>query len=365
MSSMGKILVVDDDPAVVFTLKEVLGERGHRTVTAASGVEALARLEDVDVVLTDLQMPAMDGLELLRKLREHDAHLPVVLVTSHGSERIAVTAMKAGAYDYVTKPFDIDEIAMVAERALEARQLRTANRRLVVEQALGRRLIAESAPMRRLLDAVERIGARDVTVLVRGETGTGKELIASLLHAHSSRAARPLVRFNCAAIPGELAEAELFGHARGAFTGAQAARKGFFSEADGASSSTRSASCRQASRPSSCAPSRTGRSSPSARARSTRSTCASWRRPIATSRPRHAPAGCARICTTVWPSSTSWCPRSASGATTSRRWPRSSRAATARSSASRICASRRSSSRSSWRPSGRGTCGSSRTPSPA
>ena len=233
MSSMGKILVVDDDPAVVFTLKEVLGERGHRTVTAASGVEALARLEDVDVVLTDLQMPAMDGLELLRKLREHDAHLPVVLVTSHGSERIAVTAMKAGAYDYVTKPFDIDEIAMVAERALEARQLRTANRRLVVEQALGRRLIAESAPMRRLLDAVERIGARDVTVLVRGETGTGKELIASLLHAHSSRAARPLVRFNCAAIPGELAEAELFGHARGAFTGAQAARKGFFSEADG------------------------------------------------------------------------------------------------------------------------------------
>ncbi len=230
---MGKILLVDDEPAVLIMLREVLGDRGHRTVTASSGHEALELLDGVDAVFTDLQMPNMNGLDVLRAIHERDRTLPVVLLTAHGSEKLAVTSIKAGAYDYLTKPFEIDEIALLAERALEARQLRIANRRLTAEQALGRRMIAESPPMRRLLDAVERVAERDVTVLVRGETGTGKELIAALLHAHSRRAKQPLVRFNCAAIPGELAEAELFGHARGAFTGAQAARRGFFSEADG------------------------------------------------------------------------------------------------------------------------------------
>ncbi len=231
MTPAGKILVVDDDPAIRFTLKTLLEDQGHRVALAASGQSALASLEDVELVFTDLQMPGMDGLELIGRLKEHDRLLPVVLVTSHGSEKVAVAAMKAGAYDYLAKPFDIDEVAVVAERAVEAGRLRTANRRLTVEQSLGRRLIAASQPMRRLLDAVERLGPRDVTVLIRGETGTGKELIASLLHAHSRRAKKPLIRFNCAAIPGELAEAELFGHAKGAFTGAQTARKGFFAEA--------------------------------------------------------------------------------------------------------------------------------------
>ena len=230
---MGKILLVDDEPAVLFTLREVLTAHGHRAVTAASAAEALERLDGVDAVFADLQMPNMNGLELLRVLHDRDRSLPVVLLTAHGSERLAVDAMKAGAYDYMAKPFEIDEIALLAERALEARQLRIANRRLSVELAVGRRMIADSPPMRRLLDAVERLAEKKVTVLVRGETGTGKELVATLLHAHSPRAKRPLVRFNCAAIPGELAEAELFGHTRGAFTGAQTARRGFFSEADG------------------------------------------------------------------------------------------------------------------------------------
>jgi two-component system response regulator AtoC len=230
---MGRVLVVDDEPAVLFTLAEVLVERGHDVVTATNGQEALGRLDGVDAVVTDLAMPGMDGLALLAAIRERDAALPVALLTAHGSEKVAVAAMKAGAYDYATKPFDIDELVVMVERALEARSLRDRTRRLAAEQAIGRRIVGASLPMRRLLDAVARVADKDITVLVRGETGTGKELVGSLLHAQSRRAARPLVRFNCGAIPGELAEAELFGHQKGAFTGAHAARRGFFAEADG------------------------------------------------------------------------------------------------------------------------------------
>ncbi len=227
------ILLVDDEPGVLFTLSEVLGDRGHQVITASSGAEALPRLDDAEVVITDLNMPGMNGMELIRAINARDPTLPVILLTAHGSERVAVEAVKAGAYDYLTKPFDIDEVAVVIERALEARRLRVANRRLAIEHALGRRIIGDSPAMRRLLDATRRVAARDVTVLVRGETGTGKEFVAHLLHAQSTRASGPLVRFNCAAIPAELAEAELFGHRRGAFTGATAARAGFFAEAHG------------------------------------------------------------------------------------------------------------------------------------
>ena len=230
---MGEILLVDDEPGVLYTLREVLTDRGHTVVTATTGVSALTHLDDVAVVVTDLQMPGMSGLELIGAIAARDPALPVILLTAHGSEKVAVAAVKAGAYDYLTKPFDIDEIAIVIERALEARRLRVDNRRLAIERSLGRRIVGESRVMRRLLDAAERVATRDVTVLVRGETGTGKEFIAHLLHAQSKRAAGPLVRFNCAAIPSELAEAELFGHVKGAFTGAVAARRGFFAEADG------------------------------------------------------------------------------------------------------------------------------------
>ncbi|WP_242393761.1 sigma-54-dependent transcriptional regulator [Anaeromyxobacter oryzisoli] len=230
---MARILLVDDDAAVRAALAELTRSQGHEAVLAASGAEALAALEGADVVVTDLAMPGMDGLELLRAVHERDEALPVVLLTAHGSERIAVRAMKAGAYEYVSKPFDVDEMALVLDRAAEARALRTQSRRLRAEQAIGRRIVGTSAPMRRLLDAVARVAGKDVTVLVRGETGVGKELVGSLLHAESRRATGPLVRFNCAAIPPELAEAELFGHARGAFTGAVQARPGFFAQADG------------------------------------------------------------------------------------------------------------------------------------
>src|SRR3989441_37984 len=218
---------------MLFALKELTKQRRHEAVLARSGPEALAHLEGVDAVVTDYAMPEMDGVQLLQAIRERDESLPVILLTAHGSERIAVRAMKAGAYEYVTKPFDIEEMGLVLERALEARALRVQNRRLSAEKALGKSIIADSAPMRRLLDAVSRIAPRDITVLIGGQTGTGKELIAALVHAQSRRASGPLVRFNCAAIPGDLAEAELIGHARGAFTGATQARPGFFGEAHG------------------------------------------------------------------------------------------------------------------------------------
>lgn len=230
---MARVLLVDDEPAVLFAVKELVRAAGHEPVLARSAKEALEQLDGVGAVVTDFVMPDMDGLALLQAIRERDGSMPVILLTAQGSERVAVRAMKAGAYEYVTKPWDVDEFTLVIERALETRELRLRNRRLEAEKAIGKSFIAESAAIRQLLDAVARVAPKDITVLVGGETGTGKELVASLIHAQSRRAAGPLVRFNCAAIPAELAEAELFGHARGAFTGATQARRGFFAEADG------------------------------------------------------------------------------------------------------------------------------------
>jgi DNA-binding NtrC family response regulator len=230
---MARVLVVDDEPGLVYALKSLVRTLGHEPVVARSGAEALERLEGADAVVTDFSMPEMDGLQLLEAIRQRDETLPIVLVTAHGSERIAVRAMKQGAYEYVTKPFEMDEMSVVIERALEARALRLRNRFLTAERALGRTIVGDAPAMRRLLDAVARVAPKVVTVLVRGETGTGKELVAGLLHAQSRRSTGPLVSFNCAAIPSELAEAELFGHVRGAFTGATAARRGYFAEADG------------------------------------------------------------------------------------------------------------------------------------
>ncbi len=229
---MPRVLLVDDEPSVRVALKELVQGRGWEPLVARSGAEALELVDRADAVVTDFSMPEMDGMELLRAVHERDESLPVILLTAHGSERLAVRAIKAGAYEYVTKPFDVDEMLVALGRALEARVLRQRNRQLTAEHAIGRRVVCESAAMRHLLDATSRVAAKEITVLVRGETGTGKELIGSLLHAQSRRAEGPLVRFNCSAIPAELAEAELFGHTRGAFTGASQARAGFFAEAN-------------------------------------------------------------------------------------------------------------------------------------
>ncbi len=229
---MPRVLLVDDEAAVRVALKELVLSSGWEPLVARSGAEALELVERADAVVTDFSMPEMDGMELLRAIHERDETLPVILLTAHGSERLAVRAIRAGAYEYVPKPFDVDEMVLAVGRALETRELRQRDRQLTAEHAIGRRVVAESPSMVHLLDATARVAAKEITVLVRGETGTGKELIGSLLHAQSRRAQGPLVRFNCSAIPAELAEAELFGHTRGAFTGATQARAGFFAQAN-------------------------------------------------------------------------------------------------------------------------------------
>jgi two-component system response regulator AtoC len=230
----GRVLVIDDDASLRFTLEAVLSDAGLTVEIAASGAAGLAAYEarGADAVLTDLAMPEMDGLQVLERLRAQDPSVPVVMLTAHGSERVAVAAMKAGAYDYMPKPFDPDEVVLAVRRAIEARSLRLQNALLRSEAALGRTIVAASPAMRRVLDMVARVAPKDVTVLFTGPSGAGKDVVATALHAHSRRADRPFIRFNAAAIPTELAEAELFGHTRGAFTGAQTAKLGYFQQAD-------------------------------------------------------------------------------------------------------------------------------------
>ncbi len=231
---MSRVLVVDDDASLRYTLEAVLSDAGLLVEVAQGGAAGIAAFEarGADVVLTDLAMPDVDGMQLLERLRALDPGVPVLMLTAHGSERVAVAAMKAGAYDYIPKPFDPDELTLAVKRGIEMRTLRLENARLRAETALGRPIVAESPAMKRVLDMVARVAPKDVTVLFTGESGVGKDVVATAIHAHSKRADRPFVRFNAAAIPSELAEAELFGHAKGAFTGAHAARQGYFQQAD-------------------------------------------------------------------------------------------------------------------------------------
>ncbi len=228
-----RVLVIDDDASLRFTLEAVLSDAGFLVDLATTGRSGLAAFEasGADVVLTDLAMPDIDGMQVLKELRVLDPSVPVLMLTAHGSERVAVAAIKAGAYDYLPKPFDPDELVLAVQRGVEMRELRLQNARLRAEKSLSRTLVAESPAMRRLLDMVARVAPKDVTVLLTGESGAGKDVVATTLHAHSRRADKPMIRFNAAAVPSELAESELFGHVKGSFTGATANRAGYFQEA--------------------------------------------------------------------------------------------------------------------------------------
>jgi two-component system response regulator AtoC len=230
---MSRVIVIDDDAGLRFTLEAVLSDAGFVIEACDGGASGLAAFDarGADVVLTDLAMPGMDGMGVLERMRASDPSVPVLMLTAHGSERVAVLAIKSGAFDYLPKPFDPDELVLAVRRATEWRDLRLQNARLRTEAALGRTIVSESAAMKRVMDVIARVAPKDVTVLLSGESGAGKDVLASVIHAHSRRADKALIRFNAAAIPGELAEAELFGHTKGAFTGAQAARQGYFQQA--------------------------------------------------------------------------------------------------------------------------------------
>jgi DNA-binding NtrC family response regulator len=231
-----KILVVDDEPSIRFSLAELLGEDGHDVREAPHAPAALAMLGDApaDLVLSDLTMPAMDGLQLLEEIRARHSASLFVLVTAHGDERTAVRALRNGAYDYLPKPFDNDEVRALVARAREVLALRAENARLREELAGEfRGLIGGSAALREVVKVIRRAGPTDATVLVTGESGTGKEVVARALHAESRRRGGPFVALNCSALPGDLVESELFGHVRGAFTGADRDREGLFEAADG------------------------------------------------------------------------------------------------------------------------------------
>ena len=233
-----RILVVDDEKAMLLALRGLLAREGYHVETAASGREAMGQIQAgaFHVVITDLSMDGVSGMDLLEHARRVDPDLAVIMITAHGSEKIAVQAMKLGAVDYLPKPFDNEEIRVVVRRVVETALLRRQHRRLLeqVQGAYGLdQIVGQSAAMRRVFETIAKVADTDVTVLVRGESGTGKELVANALHYRSPRRGESLVKMNCAALSRELVESELFGHERGAFTGAVSRREGKFEAADG------------------------------------------------------------------------------------------------------------------------------------
>jgi DNA-binding NtrC family response regulator len=231
------VLVVDDEPSNLSSIEKIFQKDGMRVLTAPSARAALdlLRAHRVDVVLTDLMMPAVSGLELLRAIRQAAPDVEVVLMTAYGTVETAVQAMREGAYDFVEKPLKRMTIVKTVRKAAERRTLTLENRQLKQELNVltGREIVGTSPALRRVLDIVLQAAPSSATVLVLGESGTGKELLARFIHQHSARASAPFVAVNCSAIPETILEAELFGHERGAFTGAHARREGRFARADG------------------------------------------------------------------------------------------------------------------------------------
>jgi two-component system NtrC family response regulator len=237
MSHPKSVLLIDDDESLRRVVEYNLREDGYQVVTAADGRSGLQRFQEspVDLVLTDVRMPEMDGVELMMHLKAMQPDLPVIVLTAHGTIDSAVEAMKVGAFDYLTKPFSRDQLKASVRKALELGALASENRQLrqiVSERFSFASMIAGSRAMRAVTDIASRVAASDTTVLLEGESGTGKELLAKAIHVNSGRSRGPFVTVNCAAIPENLLESELFGHRRGAFTGAIADKPGKFETAN-------------------------------------------------------------------------------------------------------------------------------------
>ncbi len=232
-----RVLIVDDRPEMAETLADSLSDHGYEALALPSSREALARIDEpFDALITDLRMPGVDGLELLTASRRAAPERPVIVMTAFGAVDTAVESIRRGAYHYLTKPFKVEELLLFLERALGESTLRREARtlRAALRERLGfGNVIGKSAAMRRTIEVAERVATTSAPVLLLGETGTGKGLFAHAIHAASQRAARSFVAVNCAALPDALLESELFGHTKGAFTGASEGRAGLFAEADG------------------------------------------------------------------------------------------------------------------------------------
>ncbi|MDT7604675.1 MAG: hypothetical protein QOF61_2672, partial [Acidobacteriota bacterium] len=235
------LLIVDDEEAARYGMRRALAAFGCEIEEAGSVDEAQTKLtrRDFDLMLLDVNLPGRSGLDFLQELKAKDSDSAlVILITAHGSERMAVEAMKAGAYDYLPKPFEVDDLRLAVKNALETIRLRSENKqlreRIETETGAGGTLLGNSEAMRRVRTLIEKVAETEATVLVRGESGTGKELVARAIHERSrSRRRGTFVAVNCAALPSELIESELFGHEKGAFTGASARRAGKFEQANG------------------------------------------------------------------------------------------------------------------------------------
>lgn len=238
MKSTASILLVDDDDAFRHVMASELRRLGHDVATAGSGEEAVGRIAEIEpeVILLDLRLPGIGGLDTLRAIRERDPAAEVIMLTGHGSIDTAIESIRMGAFDYVIKPCPLDELQVRIQRALERRSLR--RRASLLERGLtppdlAGSFVGDSPQFRRLLHLIDRVGPSDSTVLIEGETGCGKERVAKLIHARSPRKARPFVVVDCAALQESLLQSELFGHERGAFTGADRAKPGLFEVAHG------------------------------------------------------------------------------------------------------------------------------------
>jgi len=232
------LLIVDDEQVVRDSLVHWFTEEGYRVEAAATAAEALARLAsgDVDLIIADIRMPGMDGLELLEKIQSEQLDTAVIIMTGYASVESAVRALKHGAFDYITKPFDPDDLSVVVRNALEQQRLKRENRMLreqLAESQAVSELIGQSEAMRRVREQIETVAPVDTTVLIEGESGTGKELVARAIHRLSPRRYNPMVVVHCGALTETLIESELFGHEKGAFTGAQYRKKGKFEAAMG------------------------------------------------------------------------------------------------------------------------------------
>ncbi len=235
MVEQAHIWIVDDDQSIRWVLEKALAKAGHRVRSFERAQEVLAALERdrrPDALLSDIRMPGMDGLELLKRVHGDDPDLPVIVITAHSDLDSAVSAYQGGAFEYLPKPFDIGEAVSLVERAVQTARARR-RRETETRPTPAPEIIGESPAMQEVFRAIGRLSRSHVSVLINGESGTGKELVARALHRHSPRADKPFIALNTAAIPKELLESELFGHEKGAFTGAQSLRRGRFEQADG------------------------------------------------------------------------------------------------------------------------------------